>query len=259
MFEDKKSLIDDIYDDMFFVINTNYKKHPFSKYVTINNFDTVISDYLTMSRLFPYIQAKSIGDALLNSLKLGKIDLDKIELTSVVGTFLVSDEFGIYNNACLQGNKGLVNILNVERNFHYHFLMNDMKNIKGYEIIPNYSKVTMDYLDNLLQGLSNLDDVVRCATMVAFECHAENMILSLWNKVSELFPNLNKDDLKYFHSHVGGEDPAEQYHVLMTKQMIKEIVNLKTRAKFMIEFEKAYKANFEWCETISPMSIVDNN
>ena len=81
------------------------------------------------------------------------------------------------------------------------------------------------------------------------------MIDSLWNYVVQR-TGINKDELKYFATHVGGDDPAEAYHVGMTTNMIANLVPTEDQERFVREFLNAYRINIEWCESIAkPIAI----
>jgi hypothetical protein len=109
--------------------------------------------------------------------------------------------------------------------------------------------VTAKYLVRLLDDLADLDPVKRCAAMVAFERHAGTMIEALWESLAKLFP-VSKDALVYFKVHVGGDDPAEPYHVAMTARMIERLVPAQRAEEFVQAFRDAYDLNYSWCRAI---------
>ena len=75
--------------------------------------------------------------------------------------------------------------------------------------------------------------------------------LSLWNSLSGIFTNIEKNDLKYFYGHVGGDDPAESYHVKMTEEMISILADTSEKQNTFIEhFKKMYTLHIKWCEDI---------
>jgi len=90
--------------------------------------------------------------------------------------------------------------------------------------------------------------------MVAFEAHAASMIDALWSTVSDIY-GASKDDLTYFKVHVGGDDPAEAYHVQMTQAMVQESVKMDEWERFVYEFAKSYQANLRWCEAIKALDV----
>lgn len=240
-----------IHGNLDSIIEEHFNHHPFTTQISGDNLRGVLADYATMSQLFPYIQAKAIGDVGMNAARVRNRISNAIEVTTAVCAFLVSDETGVYNIACSEGNPGLEKILQTGKNFHFQFLMQDIQRIIGAYIEPSYSEETMRYMEELLADLSSQDDVKRCATMVGFEAHAERMITALWERISEICPEINKDELIYFRTHVGGEDPAEPYHVAMTSGMVETTVPIERRAEFLAEFKKAYQLNFDWCKSIS--------
>jgi hypothetical protein len=238
-------------DDQMECIISDIGDHPFLNNVTKDNVENILGEYETMSQMFPYIQAKAIGEAALNCIKNHLTISSNVEKTSAVGAFLVSDEMGVYHIANTLGNEGLPTILNTSENFHFNMLKDDVSNRLGFVIEPGYSHFTTKYMDNLLRLLSSSDDVKRVATMVAFEAHAENMIESLWDGLMKLYPELDKETLNYFRVHVGGDDPAEAYHVAMTNQLITEVVPFGEEKLFLDNFEEAYQVNYNWCDEIT--------
>lgn len=232
------------------IIHSENGQHPFLNNISKDNVESVLSEYGAMSQLFPYIQAKAIGEAALASLNRGDRIKKNIELTSSVGAFLVADEMGVYHIANTQGNPGLPNILNTSKNFHFNMLQSDISDRLGLSVQPNYSETTMEYMTNLGEILSSCHDSIRCAAMVAFEAHAEQMIEALWTGILSLYPNVDKDSLDYFRIHVGGDDPAEAYHVAMTTKMIESLVTPGSEETFLGNFEEAYKMNYNWCDDI---------
>lgn len=236
------------------IVAEKFAVHPFLKGVNEQNVRNVLSDYAAMSQLFPYMQAKAIGDVALNSLLIRNQIGKAVDQTAACGAFLVSDEFGVHHLACTEGNAGLPKILDTKDNFHFQMLLKDARRLFGEEVQPNYSPTTMSYMNNLLKLLSSDNDVDRVAAMSAFETHAEQMITALWTRLVEIFPSVDKDSLDYFRIHVGGDDPAEEYHVAMTTKMITEIVPDAEAPRFANAFEDAYRLNYDWCNAITVVS-----
>jgi hypothetical protein len=85
--------------------------------------------------------------------------------------------------------------------------------------------------------------------MVAFELHASALIESLWSTVART-TGLPRDELAYFKLHMGGDDPAEKYHVELTQELIARIVPPGDRERFLTEFRNAYRLNFDWCRAL---------
>jgi len=224
--------------------------HPFDSGISIDNFEKIMSAYLAMSISFPYIQA----GAIYNNYKLtidSNNDTNKnVEITGAIGSFLVFDEFGCYDQTQKFGNEGLRNLTKVGNNFHSNLLRRDIETLLGKRLVPVWDNATNAYLSELLSGLSNQKFNQNVAYMIAFENHANRMIMSLWNSIHEVF-NFPKDSsLDYFYGHVGGESPAEAFHVEMTQRMIEDLISKVDENQFISSCLKAYSANISWCEHI---------
>ncbi|HMT27288.1 MAG TPA: hypothetical protein PKD96_03215 [Candidatus Absconditabacterales bacterium] len=224
-------------------------KHPFETQIRKSNLQRVFSNYLAMSQAFPYLQAGSQKELIMDCIMKNKDVPVEIEITSVVGNFLCWDETGGHFVVGREGNAGLSKILDVEKYYHSHLLKTDIKYLMNHEINPDYSLVTQAYLKKLYEGLSSKNHVNRCACMVAFEQHAGVMIQSLWDSLTKLF-DIPKERLIYFAVHVGGDDPAEIYHEEMTHQMIQKIVSPDQVNDWLIYFEGWYEKNLQWCDDI---------
>jgi hypothetical protein len=85
--------------------------------------------------------------------------------------------------------------------------------------------------------------------MLGFEMHANDMITALWESISTRY-QVNKNKLAYFHTHVGGDDPAEAYHVLMTSELIKKLVPEDRNQEFIDMTIEAYQLNYDWCQAL---------
>lgn len=142
-------------------------------------------------------------------------------------------------------------ILDTER-FHANLLRKDIQAILGKNVKPQFSPMTSEYLKKLEYGLSTLDPVTRVSHMVAFEIHAGVMINTLWSSIAKLC-SIEKDSLSYFQTHVGGDDPAEEYPVQMTRRMIEETILEHDAHKLVDYFKDAYALNFNWCEQIKKL------
>lgn len=230
------------------LIAEDFSSHPFDSGITKKNFETVIGNYLTMSLAFPYLQAGAQLRVVMHYID-NDLDITRgVEVTAAVGAFLTWDELGGHAIVRKKGNAGLPDILDGNE-FHANMLRKDIETILGKAVAPNHSETTKTYLKEISYGLSNVDPVTRVAHMVAFENHAGQMIESLWNSTSTLY-DVNKNKLLYFKSHVGGADPAEEYHVQMTKRMIEEVIKESDIKRFVDFFRKAYELNSNWCEDI---------
>lgn len=226
-------------------------EHPFG-HIDQPDIEDMMANYLAMSQAFPYLQAGSQKDLFYGYLASGKpIDRD-LEVTTIVGNFLSWDETGGLHALLRKKMAGVSDILNTDVNFHSNILQRDLDTIFGHSVIPKYSENTRLYLEELLENLSSADAVERCATMVSFEIHANQMITSLWGTLITTFPDFSKSDLRYFFMHVGGDDPAEKYHVEMTEKMISIIVDTEEKQrKFINHFEKMYRLHINWCAAIA--------
>ncbi|MDA9523344.1 hypothetical protein XI06_24435 [Bradyrhizobium sp. CCBAU 11434] len=222
--------------------------HPFAAEMSEDQVASLLPEYLAMSQAFPYLQAGSQRDLIFDAMKHNRDLARDIELTSVVANFICWDETGGHGQI-LQGGKAALPDILVTENFHSNLLRKDASQLLGRAIRPNYGATTKRYLHSLYAGLSSKDPLVRCAYMVAFELHAADMIQSLWITLVKTF-KARPDDLEYFRSHVGGEDPAEKYHGEMTSRLIGELVPADRSAHFLDEFDRAYRLSLQWCRDL---------
>jgi hypothetical protein len=234
----KKINLDDheIFDKLEEIITSKFKNHPFNDISGLDkgSIETIMKKYLAMSQAFPYLQAGAQKDYIFHVIKKN-IDVEEhFEKTSVVGNFLCWDETGGVKILKEKGISFLPQILDTKFNFHSNLLKNDLSKIFGKKISPEYDEKTVKYLENLYVRL-------------AFEMHAGRMIESLYTSISK---HLDLKNLDYFDSHVGGDDPAEAYHVLMTKRMIHDILSRELNSQFLKDFEESYRLNYEWCSSI---------
>ncbi|WP_229157678.1 GFA family protein [Bradyrhizobium brasilense] len=236
---------------------TLFGTHPFAEELSEEQFASLLPEYLAMSQAFPYLQAGSQKDLIFDAMHHNR-DLPRdIELTSVVANFICWDETGGYGRILQGGKAALPDILLTEK-FHSNLFRRDASRLLGRAIRPNYSTTTNRYLHSLYDGLSAKDPVVRCAYMVAFELHAAEMIQALWTTTVKTF-DARPDDLEYFRSHVGGNDPAEQYHGEMTGRLIGELVPADRNGFFLDEFDRAYRLNLQWCHDLLRIVSLEQN
>ncbi|MGY4319628.1 GFA family protein [Bradyrhizobium sp. JR3.5] len=222
--------------------------HPFAAEMSEEQVASLLPEYLAMSQAFPYLQAGSQKDLIFDTIRHNR-DLPRdIELTSVVANFICWDETGGYSRVIQGGKAALPDIL-VTESFHSNLLRKDASRLLGRAIQPSYGATTKRYLHSLYVGLSAKDPLVRCASMVAFELHAAEMIQSLWSTLVKTF-DARFDDLEYFRNHVGGEDPAEKYHADMTSRLIGELVPADRHRCFLREFDRAYRLSLQWCRDL---------
>ena len=232
-----------------------FSAHPFST-LEKNQVPFLLAQYLAMSQAFPYLQAGSQKDLILRCVATNCDVPSDVEMTSVVGNFLSWDETGGFYLMRHASMERLPEILNPQ-NFHANMLREDIEAILGYAVSPDYSGATGVYLQALLDSLGDPDPVARCATMVSFEAHAGQMIEALWNSLASLF-RADKETLKYFRVHVGGDDPAEVHHIAMTQRMIDAVVPARRRQEFLRRFTDRYHLHFDWCAAISRSRPDDN-
>ncbi|MGY4568227.1 hypothetical protein ACVWY5_001297 [Bradyrhizobium sp. USDA 3256] len=231
--------------------------HPFAAEMSEGQVAGMLPEYLAMSQAFPYLQAGSQKDLIFDAMRRNR-DLPRdIELTSVVANFICWDETGGYGRVLRGGKAALPDILATE-NFHSNLLRKDASRLLGRPIQPSYSTTTKRYLHSIYTGLSSKDPLVRCAYMVAFELHAAEMIQSLWTTLVKIF-DVRSDDLEYFRSHVGGDDPAEKYHGEMTTRLIRELVPADGNSRFLDEFDRAYRLSLQWCRDLLRIVSVEGD
>ncbi|MCA6108006.1 GFA family protein [Bradyrhizobium cenepequi] len=231
--------------------------HPFAAEMSKDQVASLLPEYFAMSQAFPYLQAGSQKDLIFDAIHRNR-DLPRdVELTSVVANFICWDETGGHSRVLQGGNAALPNILDTE-NFHSKLFRKDASRLLGRAIQPNYSARTGQYLRALYHGLSSRDPIVRCASMVAFELHAAEMIQALWITLVKTF-DARSDDLEYFRVHVGGEDPAERYHGEMTSRLISELVPADCNSRFLDEFDRAYRLSLEWCRNLIRTASLDGD
>lgn len=224
-------------------------EHPFSNlFLTKEQWKELLAEYLAMSIAFPYLQAGASSKKIFQAINNNEEIDHEFELTSVVASFLVWDEFGGWLSTKNKGNKGLLEILNTKK-FHANILRDDLKMIFGSEIKPHFGNHTKNYLIKLYDKLSHQDDLVRLAAMTSFESHAENMITALWQSLYSSL-GVEKERLKYFFGHVGGSDPAEAYHVSMTEQLVDLVVKNK-KDQYEELFIQNYNLHKGWCSDLT--------
>lgn len=240
--------LDGILDNL---IEDFYPEHPFSNIPAHVNFEALMAEYLAMSQAFPYLQAGSQKDLFWHYMENNEDVPQNIELTSVVGNFLCWDETGGLYPTVSSGMKALPRILETHR-FHYNILKKDLNTLFSKDVKPNYSAQTKKYLIELFDLLAEPCPIKRTACMVSFESHANRMITSLWKSLAAQF-KIEKNKLTYFALHVG-DNPAEIFHVQMTRNLIQKIVNKNQFDEFKEAFLSSYYLNHAWCETIVNMN-----
>ena len=222
--------------------------HPFTSGINHDNVGDLLVDYFAMSLMFPHVQAASHEKIVEAYLMSGDDIPYAVEATSVVAAFLTWDELGGYYTLKMQGPAALPRILET-KSFHANLLKTDIKKMMGKELNYHYTSTTRTYMQNLKRALSSPNHIERVAYMVAFEMNAATMIQGLYDSLKRLF-GPNAQSLTYFEAHVGGNDPAEIYHIDMTSRLIERLVADHDMVSFLNHFEKACELNSHWCEQI---------
>lgn len=231
------------------LITLSHSEHPYANIPAHAQYDFILRNFLAMSQAFPYLQAGSQQGYIFNCMENNQDVEEAFEVTSIVGNFLCWDETGGLYPTIAQGLKALPRLLETHR-FHANVLKKDMQLMLGDNLSPDYSPVTSTYLKKLYVMLASLDHIERAATMIAFEQHAEIMITALWGSLAKHF-NVEPNKLGYFNMHVGGDDPAEVYHVQMTQKMVEKIVKTEADAKKLeIKVKEAFELNVAWCRDV---------
>lgn len=242
------------------IVTKDFPIHPFKTGVSAENEKIVLGHYLAMSEAFPYIQAGAYKDLILNCIRRNTGVEKTVEKTFVVGAFLSFDETGGNYLLRTKGISALPEILQTNRLYHSSLLKQDIQTLLGQESPANYKYPTANYLQKLLENLGSRDHVQRCASMVAFELHAGEMIEALWGSLATLHPEIKKDSLDYFKVHVGGDDPQEEYHKQLTKKMTQDLISQDEEERFLKYFKDAYEENIFWCQSIcNPSDTIIHN
>lgn len=232
------------------IVRNDFGAHPFATTMDTPRLEALLPEYLAMSVAFRYLQAAAQKDVIFAAIHENRSVPEAIEVMNSVGNFLSWDESGGVDLLLEGGKEMLPEILDTDR-LHSELLRADARRMLGHAIEPHYGPATRRYLLALYRGLASMDVVVRCAHMVAFELHAGIMIDSLWGAVATT--GLPREELAYFRRHVGGEDPAEKYHIEMTQRMIARVVAPTERERFLAEFRRAYGLHIEWCRACMQM------
>ncbi len=238
-----------IQEELNKIIQDEFSPHPFTQISVKHDLRELMSNFLAMSQAFPYIQAGSQKDLFFHCMDKSMDVPDHVEVSSVVGNFLVWDETGGLALTAGRGMSGLKELLKTKSYFHSNILKRDLLRIFGEPLEPHYSSATRTYLLGLYNGLSNFNPTIRCAHMIAFESHANLMLNSLWSSLGAILPS-EKNNLIFFLMHVGGSDPAEAHHVEMTQQMISRMVPEDELQQFYQVFREAFQLNSAWCEEL---------
>lgn len=239
------SLTRTIENELNEIILNNFHPHPFENISRENDLKKIFSRFICLSQATPYLLSGASKETFLNKIQNGQSITSQNEITTSVLTFLAWDETGGQEVISKNGGKDIVKILN-PGNYHSRVLKGDLEFLCSESLQPLYEQFTLEYFSNLINSLSNINDISRCASIIAFEMHAENVIRALWNSLDKLYPEIDKHSLRYFELHVGELNPVEEYHVQMTEKMVELIVSSSDKALFTKSFEKSYKLNNDW-------------
>lgn len=231
-------------------IAEEFPSHPFEATFGQAQLLRLLRGFAGMSEAFPYVMARAYSSHVLDAIAGHQPLGAEAAITAAVGSFLCWDEMGGHSLSLREGNEGLPKIIETHRRTHSSLLLADLHRLSGETIKPEYSPATLKYLAALEAGLGSPDPVMRCAHMVAFEFHAERIISALWKAVGAVF-DVDPDDLLYFHIHVGGDDPAEKYHMEMTARMIDKLVPQHQLVRFNDMVRQAYALNVEWSAAVA--------
>lgn len=243
------SSVSEIEDHIESLVTKTFPVHPFEEQLDRDRITPLLRRYLAMSAAFPYLQSGAAQRIALRRIEDGEDFSTADEIPFAVGAFLSWDETGGNQQLQEHGMPGLPGVLETRKHFHSALLRQDIRQILGEDVSAKFDEATRRYLVQLSEGLSSLDPVIRVAYMASFEAHAERMINGLWARLVEIF-DISKDDLAYFRAHVGGDDPAEAYHVATTAGMIQGIVPDERRDDFFNHLISAYGEHVEWCRQI---------
>ncbi|WP_157641570.1 hypothetical protein [Burkholderia ubonensis] len=243
------AMVGDTIDAGLAALQAELGDHPFRRVASRTALERIFPHYLAMSQAFPYLQAGAQADAVLDAIRTNREVARDVEITSVVGNFLCWDETGGAYVIDRYGKPGLSGILDTGKWFHANFLKNDIETLTGKAPSPEFGDPTRAYLLKLFDGLGARSPMTRCAYMVAFEMHANAMIAALWDSTSRCY-GVDRRGLVYFQCHVGGDDPAEAYHVDMTRRMIQLLVAEDELPRFMDQVSAALAENIAWCAAL---------
>ena len=242
---------ENIYNKFISYANHYMDNHPFNDLKSKSQIFAMLPHFLGLSQAFPYIQSGSQLPLILHAIK-NNIDVKKdMELTSVVGNFLSWEETGGAFVLETMGKSCLPEILQTHTWFHANLLRRDIEKLTGKKVISCFDEPTRSYLLSLLQSLSDLNPIVRVAYMTAFEVHANMVITVLWKQICNNF-EVHPDELIYFKIHVGGDDPAEAYHVTMVANLVSQlVVGPEEEQTFLSLATQALHESLNWCTAVS--------
>src|SRR6266404_2199210 len=88
------------------IVQERFPTHPFAGEIDPNDFESLMCNYLAMSQAFPYIQAGAHKRLAFHYMDAGLDIPQDIEISAVVGAFLVWDETGGWNITRQEGVEG---------------------------------------------------------------------------------------------------------------------------------------------------------
>lgn len=249
----QKIAIQELLEREYLKVNT---PHPFSEGILLSNIESILGEYYFMSQYFPFIQSCA-HTSIVKSCLVNRVPIPKnIEKTSVVGAFLSWDELGGHHKISKYGISALPSILD-SNGFHSNILKKDITEKLNLSLPDRFSEETGEYLERLLERLGSNCIHERIANMVAFEINASYMITALYDSLKSLFKK-EAQLLTYFEIHVGGDDPAEPYHMDMTSRLVDDSLNdLHSLNDFLDKFNSACLFHSKWMRSIK--SNLKNN
>ncbi len=246
----------DTIDTELNILIKNFLPHPFLKIPKQADLRIVCENFYALSLASPYLQAGALKEIFFNSIINNPTPTKEIECTSLVAAYLCLDEFGSsYLNQVLKKKTDCTGIMQ-RISSHAKLFRKDCLHIFKEEIQASYSSVTLSYLNTLFTNLSSFEPMVRVANMVAFENHAEQ-IIKAFGKYLKTYSSNKK--LVYFELHVGAENPAEEIHVQLTRDLINLVVDNKNKESFYEAFRQAYQLNHQWACDIINLSLKTND
>jgi hypothetical protein len=234
-----------LHEQLDSIIQDRFSPHPFTQIAEHDDLPLVFSRFIGLSQATPYLLGGASKDMFLKKINAKELIQPSNEITTSVLSFLAWDETGGQQTIKEHSEQALHRILE-SKNYHSRILVEDLKTLIGKSLVAVYEDYSVTYFHDLLNNLSNTNDIERCAAIIAFEMHAEEVIKALWSSLDRLFPHVDKHSLKYFELHVGELNPVEEYHVEMTAKMVEMMVPLSGYEYFLNSFITSYKLNYDW-------------
>lgn len=229
------------------IIQDNFAPHPFSTIKKEDDLPLIFSRFVALSQCTPYILAGAIHRLFDKRVKAQIPINEQDEISTLALSFLTWDETGGNLSLRENGEQNLPKILSPV-GYHSRILVQDLSKALGTAISPIQEPFTKAYFEAVVDDLSNPNPIARCASIIAFEMHAEQIIIALWDVLIKLYPHIAPKDLKYFDLHVGANNPAEEYHIAMTKEMTNLLTLGHDSDSLFNFFHQSYKLNYNWAK-----------